>query len=164
MGARSRCAACKYLRKRCLSYCIFSPYFPSNDPRRFESVHKIYGASNVARMLQRIPEKQREQAVDSLYFEAQCRIEDPVYGCVKIIYQLQQEINTAQSQLTKIQAQIALIANPYGLAQDPEIDPVQLSDLVDSFFSERHYDEYDPYERPGFPNPWYWAKVELLDS
>lgn len=52
MSNNSRCAACKYLRKRCPSDCIFSPYFPPNDPTRFENVHKIYGASNVARMLQ----------------------------------------------------------------------------------------------------------------
>ncbi|OMO89864.1 hypothetical protein CCACVL1_07582 [Corchorus capsularis] len=25
-----------------------------------------------------------KEAVESLYFEAQCRIEDPVYGCVKV--------------------------------------------------------------------------------
>lgn len=47
-----RCAACKYLRRRCPLDCIFSPYFPSNDPERFSCVHKIYGASNVGKMLQ----------------------------------------------------------------------------------------------------------------
>lgn len=48
----TRCAACKYLRRRCPSDCIFSLYFPPNDPQRFASVHKIYGASNVAKILQ----------------------------------------------------------------------------------------------------------------
>lgn len=47
-----RCAACKYLRRRCPSHCIFSPYFPPNDPQRFACVHRIYGASNVGKMLQ----------------------------------------------------------------------------------------------------------------
>ena len=47
-----RCAACKYLRRICPSDCIFSPYFPSNNPRRFACVHRIHGASNVAKMLQ----------------------------------------------------------------------------------------------------------------
>jgi hypothetical protein len=47
----ARCAACKYLRRRCHSDCIFSLYFPPNDPQRFASVHKIYGASNVAKIL-----------------------------------------------------------------------------------------------------------------
>jgi hypothetical protein len=34
------------------SDCIFSPYFPANDPQRFAYVHKIYGGSNVGKMLQ----------------------------------------------------------------------------------------------------------------
>lgn len=51
-SSTSRCAACKYLRRRCASDCIFSPYFPPNNPQRFASVHRIYGASNVGKMLQ----------------------------------------------------------------------------------------------------------------
>lgn len=47
-----RCAACKYLRRRCSQDCILSPYFPPSNPRRFACVHRIFGASNVARMLQ----------------------------------------------------------------------------------------------------------------
>jgi hypothetical protein len=46
-----RCAACKNQRRRCPSDCIFSPYFPANDPQRFAYVHKIYGGSNVGKML-----------------------------------------------------------------------------------------------------------------
>jgi len=52
MMISGRCAACKNQRRRCPSDCIFSPYFPANDPQRFASVHKIYGGSNVGKMLQ----------------------------------------------------------------------------------------------------------------
>ena len=54
-----RCAACKNQRRRCPPDCIFSPYFPANDPQRFECVHKIYGGSNVGKMLQVINQKTR---------------------------------------------------------------------------------------------------------
>ncbi|KAF5732325.1 LOB domain-containing protein 24-like [Tripterygium wilfordii] len=111
-----RCAACKYLRRRCPSDCIFSPYFPPNDPHRFVSVHKIYGASNVGKMLQQLPPHARGQAADSLYFEAQCRIQDPVYGCVGIISQLHQQLHSAESQLAKTRAEIAVFSSP---AQTP---------------------------------------------
>jgi len=47
-----RCAACKYLRRRCPKDCVFSPYFPPNDPQKFACVHRIYGAGNVSKMLQ----------------------------------------------------------------------------------------------------------------
>ncbi|PPR83351.1 hypothetical protein GOBAR_AA37359 [Gossypium barbadense] len=51
-----RCAACRYLRRRCTQDCILSPYFPSNNPQRFASVHRIYGASNVTKLLQFKPD------------------------------------------------------------------------------------------------------------
>ncbi|KAJ0042212.1 hypothetical protein Pint_17380 [Pistacia integerrima] len=106
MPGGGRCAACKYLRRRCPSDCIFSLYFPANDPQRFACVHKIYGASNVAKMLQQLPANLRAEAADSLSFEARHRVEDPVYGCVGIIHRLHQQIQNAETQLAKTQAQL----------------------------------------------------------
>ncbi|XVF74858.1 hypothetical protein PTKIN_Ptkin13bG0144600 [Pterospermum kingtungense] len=104
-----RCAACKYLRRRCAEDCILSPYFPSNNPQRFVSVHRIYGAGNVTKLLQQLPTHLRAEAADSLHFEAQCRVEDPVYGCVGLISLLQQQIHDVESQLAKTQAEIAVL-------------------------------------------------------
>ncbi|GMI91921.1 LOB domain-containing protein 24 [Hibiscus trionum] len=112
-----RCAACRYLRRRCTGDCIFSPYFPSNNPQRFVSVHRIYGASNVSKLLQRLPPHLRAEAADSLYLEAQCRLQDPVYGSVGLIFQLQQQIHAAESQLVKTQAEIAVMKSQ---AQHPQ--------------------------------------------
>ncbi|XP_047183017.1 LOB domain-containing protein 24-like [Vigna umbellata] len=106
MMISGRCAACKNQRRRCPSDCIFSPYFPANDPQRFASVHKIYGGSNVGKMLQQIPPYLREQTANSLYFEAQCRIQDPVYGCVGIISKLYEQIHNTEIELAQIQTQI----------------------------------------------------------
>ncbi|KAM3219993.1 hypothetical protein P3L10_024524 [Capsicum annuum] len=104
-----RCAACKQLRRKCTSDCIFLPYFPPNNPQRFSYVHRIYGASNVGKMLQQVEEHQRGDVADSLYHEAYWRIKDPVYGCVGIITALHEEIYHVQSQLAKVQAQIDLL-------------------------------------------------------
>ncbi|XLT33663.1 hypothetical protein HN873_064955, partial [Arachis hypogaea] len=53
MGSgNSPCASCKLLRRRCAKDCIFAPYFPSDDPQKFAIVHKVFGASNVSKMLQ----------------------------------------------------------------------------------------------------------------
>ncbi|KAJ6410744.1 hypothetical protein OIU84_007491 [Salix udensis] len=94
--------SCKYLRRRCPSDCIFSPYFPSHNPQRFACVHRIHGACNVAKMLQQLPaEHLRAEAANSLYYEAQCRTRDPVYGCVGIISSLHQQIHSVESQLAK---------------------------------------------------------------
>ncbi|XP_050226830.1 LOB domain-containing protein 24-like [Mercurialis annua] len=117
MSNNGRCAACKYLRRRCPSDCIFSPYFPSNNPQRFAYIHKIYGASNVGKLLQQLPDELRELAADSLYYEAKCRTEDPVYGCVGVISQLYQQIHNSETELARTRAEIQVLAS---LAQQPD--------------------------------------------
>ncbi|KAF5736238.1 LOB domain-containing protein 4-like [Tripterygium wilfordii] len=80
-GAPSPCAACKLLRRRCAQDCVFPPYFPADEPHKFANVHKVFGASNVNKMLQELPVHQRGDAVSSMVYEANARIRDPVYGC-----------------------------------------------------------------------------------
>ena len=46
------CAACKLLRRRCAAGCVFAPYFPPGEPHKFANVHKVFGASNVSKLLQ----------------------------------------------------------------------------------------------------------------
>ncbi|KAF9668299.1 hypothetical protein SADUNF_Sadunf15G0114400 [Salix dunnii] len=126
-----RCAACKYLRRRCPSDCIFSSYFPSSNPQRFACVHRIHGACNVAKMLQQLPAAHlRAEAANSLYYEAQCRTQDPVYGCVGIISSLHQQIHSVESQLAKTKAEIAVLES---LALEPA--QIQENGVEASFYN-----------------------------
>lgn len=45
------CAACKLLRRRCAQEWPFSPYFSPHEPQKFAAVHKVFGASNVSKLL-----------------------------------------------------------------------------------------------------------------
>ncbi|XP_051120373.1 LOB domain-containing protein 4-like [Andrographis paniculata] len=105
-GGSSPCAACKLLRRRCAHDCVFAPYFPADQPHKFASVHKVFGASNVNKMLQELPEHQRGDAVSSMVYEANARVRDPVYGCVGAISSLQQQIDMLQAQLALAQAEV----------------------------------------------------------
>ncbi|XP_058198783.1 LOB domain-containing protein 12 [Rhododendron vialii] len=109
MGGSSPCASCKLLRRRCAKDCVFAPYFPPDDPHKFAIVHKVFGASNVSKMLQELPLHQRSDAVSSLVFEANARLRDPVYGCVGAISFLQNQVSQLQMQLTVAQAEILCI-------------------------------------------------------
>ncbi|KAK7281106.1 hypothetical protein RIF29_08806 [Crotalaria pallida] len=109
MGGNSPCASCKLLRRRCAQDCIFAPYFPSDDPQKFAVVHKVFGASNVSKMLQELPVQQRADAVRSLVFEANARVRDPVYGCVGAISFLQNQVSELQMQLAVAQTEILCI-------------------------------------------------------
>ncbi|OWM81056.1 LOB domain-containing protein 4 [Punica granatum] len=105
-GAVSPCAACKLLRRRCAQDCVFAPYFPADDPQKFASVHRVFGASNVNKLLQELPEHQRSDAVSSMVYEANARVRDPVYGCVGAISSLQQQVDVLQNQLAVAQAEV----------------------------------------------------------
>nr|XP_043631370.1 LOB domain-containing protein 12-like [Erigeron canadensis] len=105
----SPCASCKLLRRRCAKDCIFAPYFPSDEPHKFAIVHKVFGASNVSKMLQELPVHQRGDAVSSLVYEANARTKDPVYGCVGAISYLQKQVSQLQMQLAIAQAEMLCI-------------------------------------------------------
>ncbi|KAL1565774.1 LOB domain-containing protein 15 [Salvia divinorum] len=100
------CAACKLLRRRCAEECPFSPYFSPHEPHKFAAVHKVFGASNVSKMLMEVPEPQRADAANSLVYEANVRLRDPVYGCMGAISALQQQIQTLQAELNAVRAEI----------------------------------------------------------
>ncbi|PIN20406.1 hypothetical protein CDL12_06908 [Handroanthus impetiginosus] len=109
-SSTSPCAACKFLRRKCQPECVFAPYFPPDQPQKFANVHKVFGASNVTKLLNELQPHQREDAVNSLAYEADMRLRDPVYGCVGVISllqhqlrQLQMDLSCAKSELSKYQ-------------------------------------------------------------
>ncbi|XP_052185595.1 LOB domain-containing protein 12-like [Diospyros lotus] len=117
MGGKSPCACCKSLRRRCSKDCIFAPYFPSDDTHKFATVHKVFGASNVGKILQEVPVHQRADAASSLVYEAKARVRDPVYGCVAAISYLQNQVSQLKMQLAVAQAEMLCIqmqAEPAG--------------------------------------------------
>lgn len=103
----SSCAACKFLKRRCIPNCIFAPYFRSDEPKKFARVHKVFGASNVSKILTEVPEEQREDTVNSLAFEAEARLKDPVYGCIGAIASLQVKMAELQHDLAIARARLA---------------------------------------------------------
>ncbi|KAH0668368.1 hypothetical protein KY290_029229 [Solanum tuberosum] len=103
------CAACKILRRRCAEKCVLAPYFPPSEPIKFTIAHRVFGASNIIKFLQELPEYQRADAVSSMVYEANARMRDPVYGSAGAICQLQKQVNELQAQLAKTQAELVNI-------------------------------------------------------
>ncbi|CAL4973379.1 unnamed protein product [Urochloa decumbens] len=100
------CAACKLLRRRCAQECPFAPYFSPHEPHKFAAVHKVFGASNVSKMLLEVAEGERADAASSLVYEANLRLRDPVYGCMGAISVLQQQVNALEAELDAVRAEI----------------------------------------------------------
>jgi hypothetical protein len=73
--------------------CVFAPYFSTDQgAARFAAIHKVFGASNAAKLLAHLPAADRCEAVVTITYEAQSRLRDPVYGCVAQIFALQQQV------------------------------------------------------------------------
>ncbi|PHU15477.1 LOB domain-containing protein 6 [Capsicum chinense] len=119
----SPCAACKFLRRKCLPDCIFAPYFPPEEPHKFANVHKIFGASNVSKLLNELLPHQREDAVNTLAYEAEARVRDPVYGCVSAITFLQRQVERLQKELDAANADLMRYASGNDMSSAPLIGP-----------------------------------------
>lgn len=105
--------------------CVFAPYFPPEEPQKFANVHKIFGASNVSKLLNEVPPHQREDAVNSLAYEAEARMKDPVYGCVGAISVLQRQVMRLQRELDATNAD--LIRYAYNESMPPPQVPLPAS-------------------------------------
>ncbi|MED6180178.1 hypothetical protein PIB30_007684 [Stylosanthes scabra] len=100
------CAACRMLRRRCDSKCLLAPFFPPEDVHKFLGVHRVFGASNVIKMIQVVEETKREDAVKAMVYEAKARLRDPVYGSTGAILQLQKMIEELKQQLESIRSRV----------------------------------------------------------
>ncbi|XP_043716834.1 LOB domain-containing protein 19-like [Telopea speciosissima] len=144
------CGACKFLRRKCIKGCIFAPYFDSSEQgaSHFAAVHKVFGASNVSKLILRLPVHMRVDAVLTICYEALARIKDPVYGSVGQIFALQQQVVNLQTELAFIQAHLATLElppPPMSPTQSPAasaslhasgtstlLDPVQLQEMFET--------------------------------
>ncbi|KAF9661665.1 hypothetical protein SADUNF_Sadunf19G0092300 [Salix dunnii] len=92
------CASCKHQRKRCTENCALAPYFPAEKTLEFQAVHKVFGVSNVVKLVKDVIEERRKETVDSLVWEALCRQNDPVLGCYGKLKRLQEEFDLYRTQ------------------------------------------------------------------
>ncbi|GLU07729.1 hypothetical protein SLE2022_246770 [Rubroshorea leprosula] len=107
-GSGSPCGACKFLRRKCVKGCVFAPYFcHEQGATHFAAIHKVFGASNVSKLLAHLPVNDRCEAAATISYEAQARLQDPIYGCVSHIFALQQQVVNLQAQLACLKEQAA---------------------------------------------------------
>ncbi|KAE8685038.1 LOB domain-containing protein 14 [Hibiscus syriacus] len=159
-GSGSPCGACKFLRRKCVKGCVFAPYFcREQGAAHFASIHKVFGASNVSKLLAHLPVSERSEAAVTISYEAQARLQDPIYGCVSHIFALQQQVVNLQAQLASLKEQAAqsstfngsVTANPnennYG-----NLPSQQLHDDVQSWFHPHDSTMAQSNFNPSHPN------------
>ncbi|KAG6513733.1 LOB domain-containing protein CRL1-like [Zingiber officinale] len=123
-GFGSPCGACKFLRRKCVAGCVFAPYFRDEQgAAHFAAIHKVFGASNVGKLLMHLPLPDRFQAAITISYEAQARLQNPIYGCVAHIFALQQQILNLQAQVASLEAQTSKGLNATAINPPPPSHP-----------------------------------------
>lgn len=109
-GTTPACAACKFQRRKCTPNCPLAPYFPANQPKMFQNVHRLFGVSNITKTLSSLKTKdQKEDAMKSIIYEAEMRERFPVYGCSVIIRQLDLQLQYAIDELRCVYAHLSAL-------------------------------------------------------
>ncbi|KAI5387713.1 hypothetical protein KIW84_073704 [Lathyrus oleraceus] len=103
------CSACKHQRKKCSDNCTLAPYFPSNKNKEFQAVHKVFGVSNITKMVKSCEETERKRVVDSLIWEALCRQKDPINGSLGAYKKVYNEYRKVFEELRIIKEQNQLL-------------------------------------------------------
>lgn len=103
------CSACKHQRKKCSDNCTLAPYFPSNKNKEFQAVHRVFGVSNITKMVKSCEETERKRVVDSLIWEALCRQKDPINGSLGAYKKVYNEYRKVFEELRIIKEQNQLL-------------------------------------------------------
>ncbi|XP_039797446.1 LOB domain-containing protein 6-like [Panicum virgatum] len=118
------CAACRTLRRRCVPGCVFAPFFPAegDEPSRFAAVHRVFGASNAARMLEDVERpEERRRAAETLVEEALARVRDPALDCLSYVAVLQMLNEKTREQVDAARAEIAAEFGPAAASEPVDL-------------------------------------------
>ncbi|XP_042495977.1 LOB domain-containing protein 27-like [Macadamia integrifolia] len=106
-GTSQACAACKYQRRKCAADCPLAPYFPPDQPKTFQNAHRLFGVSNILKILKQLSPTQKNDAMCSIIFQSNMREKFPVHGCYGIVCEFRFQIEQLQQELLAVQAQLA---------------------------------------------------------
>lgn len=107
-GTTQACAACKYQRRKCAPDCILAPYFPHDRQRQFLNAHKLFGVSNITKIIKHLEPPEKDEAMSTIIFQSDVRANDPVGGCYRIIKELQRQIEYNKAELELVLHQLAI--------------------------------------------------------
>ncbi|KAM7255706.1 hypothetical protein ACFE04_008604 [Oxalis oulophora] len=102
------CAACKYQRRKCAPDCILAPYFPHDRQRQFLNAHKLFGVSNITKIIKPLDPPEKDMAMNTIIYQSDVRANDPVGGCFRIVRELQRQIEYTKAELELVLHQLAI--------------------------------------------------------
>ncbi|KAJ8750154.1 hypothetical protein K2173_014069 [Erythroxylum novogranatense] len=118
-GTSQACAVCKYQRRRCKKDCPLAPYFPADQQKVFQDAHRLFGVSNIMKILKEVHPDEHDEAMKSIKFESEMRAKFPVHGCLGVIWHLRLQELQIVEELRYVKAWLAFY-------RDQQVTPPQL--------------------------------------
>ncbi|KAI5422595.1 LOB domain-containing protein 22 [Lathyrus oleraceus] len=116
------CAACKYQRRKCAPDCILAPYFPHDRHRQFINAHKLFGVSNINKIIKYLDPPHKDQAMRTIIYQSDMRANDPVGGCYRYIQDLQAQIEYHTNELDLVHQQLAILRAQQSQQQQQQVN------------------------------------------
>lgn len=130
------CAACKYQRRKCAPTCPLAPFFPPDHQKEFQNAHKLFGVSNLMKIIRNLTPCQKSEAMKSMIYQANARAQDPVGGCYRMIVILSRQLRHAESELALVLQQLDMCRSQANVnVNDPLMNiynnhPMMIKDIV----------------------------------
>lgn len=102
----------------------------------------------MTKLLNEVLPHQREDAVNSLAYEAEARVRDPVYGCVGAISFLQRQVHRLQKDLDAANADLIRLATTCNVNDDiPSSTPssISMSPMPPTLPATAYYTDYNTW-------------------
>ncbi|KAK3210491.1 hypothetical protein Dsin_015197 [Dipteronia sinensis] len=99
------CAACRFKRKKCTENCVTAPYFPISRTAEYEKARKVFGVTNIEKMLSGVSPNDRRTTADSIIMEGTARHDDPVLGTLGIVLDLKSQVHSLKIEHEELQQQ-----------------------------------------------------------
>ncbi|KAL5768621.1 hypothetical protein ACOSP7_015171 [Xanthoceras sorbifolium] len=101
------CSACRLQRKRCDRNCDMAQYFPASKYCEFQNAHKLFGMSNIQKMMNSVLPEQRKATADSILIEGNARSNDLVHGCQGIVRNIKSQIQLYENEFELVNRELA---------------------------------------------------------
>ncbi|ESQ48612.1 hypothetical protein EUTSA_v10021306mg [Eutrema salsugineum] len=128
------CAACKYQRRKCAPDCLLAPYFPHDRHHQFLNAHKLFGVSNITKIIKSLSPPEKDAAMHTIMFQSDARANDPVEGCYSIIRKLHHQIECTRNELEIVLQQLAVLrdrAHNHHHLHHPQESHIQMQEPED---------------------------------
>ncbi|PON54811.1 Lateral organ boundaries domain containing protein [Trema orientale] len=145
-GASQACAACKYQRRKCSKDCPLGPFFPADQPEKFQYAHRLFGVRNINNILKQVSPQYKQDAMTSIIFESAMRARFPVHGCLGIIKQLQTQLEQNLEELRLVHTSLAICKDQYQQQQ------IQYSSNDDVPIQQHIHHQFNSASLPMFSN------------